>query len=239
VSEETTPPPAAPLVLPTKPKRKGGFQKGQVSNPKGTPQNLGPKMVLYRKRMAAAVPRVFNERQLERTLKMILEVRDDERLDANVRLKAADLILERMLGKAKVDVEVEVNVGSSYESRLKAAMVAARLVAAEVNEVIDGTVVGATGERDLDNRVTIPSLPAPLHLRHDEVPGGLEGSPNGDHLQPVVQEQQEANVPPPGPAEDERTVRVEEPDGGERVHPLPPGLGGGVERADAGPDRLG
>jgi hypothetical protein len=134
--------------------------------------------------------------------------------------RSAEMVLERAMGKPKVDVEVDVKTNSTYEVRLMAAMVAGRLAQAVAEnpdelDVVDGTVAGAITGCDQAHRVEIPSLPAPIHLRPDEVPGEQQGGSDWDHLRPVVQVVQEAGVPAPGPAEDERTVRVQEPDGGE------------------------
>jgi hypothetical protein len=200
---------------PPKKKKRGPLKKGDVLNPKGNAEFLNTvKMSLYRKRMAAAVPKTFTERQLENTLKVLLEIRDDGNIDAGHRLAACREILDRMLGKSRVDVEVEVNAHATYEVRLKAALVAARLVVSEhAPDISDGFIAGPTEGRDLENRVAIPSLPAPIHLRPDEVPGGQQGGSDGDHVQPVVQVVQEADVSPPRPSEDERTVCVQESDG--------------------------
>jgi hypothetical protein len=189
VSEETTPPPAAPLVLPTKPKRKGGFQKGKVSNPRGTPENLGTKMVLYRKRMAAAVPRVFNERQLERTLKILLEVRDNENVDVALRLRACDLILERMLGKAKVDIEVDVSGQVDVSQRLSVAKYITGLAAKGLEQFVEGEFA----ERDQH----LPQLPPPAGE------GAVRGEDAGDIRHPEQPEREGVHrefEPSPDPA---------------------------------------
>jgi hypothetical protein len=172
---------------PSAPKFKGPVKPGEVRNPggNGNEKSLAHvRLARHRQKLCSAVRKEFSEQRIRNCLRMLSEIAEDETNAVSDRLKAIDMMLDRALGKPKVEVEVEVNKGLSFEQRLDMARTVATLIAAKQDdgdETFDGEIVppplalppaepttddvdtGAVGEGPRSLHGGLPPLPAEVH----------------------------------------------------------------------------
>jgi hypothetical protein len=98
-----------PETLPVK-KKPGNprWVKGQTGNPKGTPKNLGPAMWKYRQDLSAAIRGTYGAKEVLKALDILYQhftaTKDDGSPVYNEGWqKSADMWLDRVVGKARVE----------------------------------------------------------------------------------------------------------------------------------------
>jgi hypothetical protein len=196
MTDEALPDPA-PAEKPKRKYKKRKRKYKRTYKPPGNPalRNMpaSNRIALYRDELAKSLPKNF---PAEKVNELLLKLYDDAMSGNEGWRESAKIVLDRILGKPKVEAEVTVNSSTTYELRLNAALIAAKLRRAddEDPDVIDGTVIDGTGERAVGDRKIFSALPAPDHRGSDAVPRDPEGSADGDHVLPLVQEREEAGA---------------------------------------------
>jgi hypothetical protein len=190
--------PDAPAAVPAK--RAGRPSKKGVPLPFTTEQ----RQKAQRKRRTAekAIDNAVTQEEFHRAFRRLYLIATMEDSSPQVLpsvIRAIEILCHYKLGKPKVVVEATVDSTVTFEHRIAMAKAAAGMVAFDP-EIIDGDVAtepeGSPAIPGGD-RAGVPALPAPVDLRHEQVPGVLEGGQDGDNVLPLVEVGQEAVLPRP------------------------------------------
>lgn len=127
-------------------------------------------------------------------------------------IKAAEILLDRAFGKAKVEAELTITGEVDIRQRLELAKATAGLLAKlpDEQDVIDAELAQPSPLKLLPNGINetdrvglggnadgVPSVPKEVHQGSEKVHSGSEGGSDGDNIRPQLQVDPEEGVSRP------------------------------------------